>query len=142
MVSKTKKIRRLLSKVKYLESNVNILEWSVSELMKKVTFKIPSRYYTPRPILEGGNLFELQEYRRVLDYVYKAMDNEYRKADDYDEDLGNIRFIVYMSPDLISKMMEVDFGGDFISNTSGLQFRGWEVIRVQARNYVHFVRVY
>ncbi|CAM0066768.1 hypothetical protein VPHK460_0283 [Vibrio phage K460] len=141
-MSKTKKIKRLLSKVNSLESNVNTLEWSVSELMKKVTYKTPSRYHTPRPRLEGGSTFERQDYEQILDYVYKAMDNGYRKADDYDEDLGNIRFIVYMSPDLISKMMEVDFGRDFIRNTEGLQFRGWEVIRVQARNYVHFVRVY
>lgn len=141
-MSKTKKIKRQNLKIKSLQSKIDVLEWSLSDLAKKAVIKLPSRYYTPRPDLAGGSPMEREEYCRMLDYVYKALDNEYRRAEDFEEDISNLKFIVYMSKDVIGKMGMVDHYQEFKNIDGKFTFREWEVVVVQGRDYVHFVRVY
>ncbi|MCP3683172.1 MAG: hypothetical protein GY861_10815 [bacterium] len=73
------------------------------------------------------------------------MDRAYRKVYDTEpmKNPDNIKFIVYMSGDLIYKLMNVAGYRDFGTTSSGgTTFRGWEVVEVRDREYVHFVRKY
>lgn len=142
-MSKTKKIKRLERKVEALNREINVLNFSNQDLLKEVTYRQPSEYYTPRPEFRSYNYSEEVWYNNILNYIYSAMDKEYRKVYDTEPRTKreDIKFIVYMSDDLIWRLGDVDGYRDFGTTHSGQTlFRGWEVVEVRGREYVHFVR--
>lgn len=144
-MSKTKKIKRLERQVKALNNKINVLEFSNQNLLREAHYVIPSRHYTPRPEFRSDSYTEECWYNNILDYIYSAMDKEYRKVYDTEpmKNRGNIKFIVYMSHDLIGKLMNVSGYRDFgTTSNGGITFRGWEVVEVRGHEYIHFVRKY
>lgn len=143
-MSKTKKIKRLENKIKSLQSHNSILEWGISDLIKKQNYKPPSNYYTPRPEIRSSSVCEEEEYNRLLDYLYRAMDKEYQRIIDTEEEIliDDVKFIVYMGRYTVGKLQNVAGLRDFHQTEVGLEFRGHEVVLVDQRDYIHFVRVF
>ena len=142
-MSKTKKIKRLERKVKELQSSNDLLHFSNSELMKDLQYKPASVYYTPRPEVRSDDLYEEREYNNLMNYIYTAMDNEYRKVFDTEPPISyeDVKFTAYMSTDIIGRLSSLHGYQDFRTNARGVcEFRGHEVVRVIGENYVHFVR--
>lgn len=147
-MSKTKKIKRLNTKISDLESHISVLKWSVDSLRKAQSYKPPSNYYTPRPEIRSNNYEEERYYRSIVSYVYEAMDKEYRKVYDNPAEWNvdperDCKFVIYMSEDVIHLLSRISGFGDMQYTDGKNRFRGYEVIPLHSkREYVHFVRVY
>ena len=142
-MSKTKKIRRLQSRIEYLTNKIDTLKFSNSMLLRDVACVSPSRYYTPRPEFRSQIYTEEHWFNNIINYIYSAMDKEYRKVFDTEPhtEHKDIKFIVYMSHDIINKLCCVSGYGDFGMTQEGVKtFRGWVIVRVDAYEYIHFVR--
>lgn len=145
-MSKTKKIKRLNNKISDLESHISVLKWSVDSLRKSQSYKLPSDYYTPRPEIRSPNYEEERYYRSIVNYVYEAMDKEYRKVYDNPAEWNvcpelDCKFVIYMSEDVVHMLARISGFRDVEHTEGKIKFRGYEVIPLHSkREYVHFVR--
>lgn len=142
-MSKTSKIRRLKRQIDALQNKVGFLEWTNNRLLKETSIKAPSQYYTPRPVFRSQAYKEEDYFNAIIEYLYSKMDNEYRKAYDFEDNVGEIRFTVYMSNDLVNNLYNIAGFTDFYRNGNIEYFRGHKVVRVIGeKDYVDFVRSY
>jgi hypothetical protein len=80
-MSKTTKIRRLNSQLRKLVSKVNSLEWSNSQLRRKLT-TTPFKQYTQPPLIATGKYSEECEMERIKEaidvFIVKLFDADFK----------------------------------------------------------------
>jgi len=142
-MSKTSKIRTLKKQLLSSQKKVDLLEWLNNQLIRKTSIKVPSKYYTPRPIIKSKYYEQERYYNTIVRYIYTKMDREYQKSYDLDEDVDNIKFVVYVSRDVFSNLCDIAGFSDFYREGDVQYFRGHKVVCVVGEtDYVDFVRVY
>lgn len=142
-MSKTSKIRTLKKQLLPSQKKIDFLEWSNSQLIRETSLKAPSKYYTPRPLIKSKSYEEERYYNTIVEYIYSKMDKEYQKAYDFDEDLDDLKFVVYMSREVLNNLCNVSGYSDFYREDDVQYFRGHRIVMVAGeRDYIDFVRVY